>query len=256
MQRGCLRAQGQTHIAPVDAEQMLSIVGTDELAATASEVRGRVRRSSSASRAASLGWMDSQGWDRRYVGRELVWTSEPNRFLVQEVDGLTPGRALDLACGEGRNAIWLAERGWQATGVDFSKVGLEKARQLEDARGVHAEWIVADLLDYRPEAGTFQLVIVFYLQVPAAERAPILTSAATAVAPGGTFLLVGHDASNIAEGYGGPQNPAVLYTAEDVTRDLQGTGLRIERAERVQRPVQTLEGERIALDALVRACRP
>ena len=79
--------------------------------------------------------MDSHGWDQRYVGRELVWTSEPNRFLVQAVEGLAPGRALDLACGEGRNAIWLAERGWQATGVDFSKVGLEKARQLEDARG-------------------------------------------------------------------------------------------------------------------------
>ena len=200
--------------------------------------------------------MDSHGWDRRYTGRELVWTSEPNRFLVQEADGLAPGRALDLACGEGRNAIWLAERGWQATGVDFSKVGLEKARQLEDARGVHPEWITADLRDYRPDPGSFQLVIVFYLQVPAAERTPILKTAATAVALGGKFLLVGHDASNIAEGYGGPQDPAVLYTAEDVTRDLQGTGLRIERAERVERPVQTPEGERIALDALVRASRP
>jgi SAM-dependent methyltransferase len=199
--------------------------------------------------------MDSQGWDRRYAGRELVWTSEPNRFLVQEVDGLAPGRALDLACGEGRNAIWLAGRGWQATGVDFSPVGLEKARQLEDARGVHPEWIAADLLDYRPEPGTFELVIVFYLQVPAPERTPILKTAATAIAPGGTFLLVGHDASNIAEGYGGPQDPAVLYTAEDVTRDLEGTGLRIDRAERVQRPVHTPEGQRIALDALVRASR-
>jgi SAM-dependent methyltransferase len=200
--------------------------------------------------------MDSQGWDRRYAGRELVWTSEPNRFLVQEVDGLAPGRALDLACGEGRNAIWLAERGWQATGVDFSPVGLEKARQLEATRGVHPQWIAADLLDYRPEPGTFELVIVFYLQVPAAERTPILKTAATAVAAGGTLLLVGHDASNIADGYGGPQDPAVLYTAEDVTCDLQGTGLRIERGERVQRPVQTPEGERIALDALVRASRP
>lgn len=200
--------------------------------------------------------MDSHGWDQRYVGRELVWTSEPNRFLVQAVEGLAPGRALDLACGEGRNAIWLAQRGWQATGVDFSKVGLEKARQLEDAHGVHPEWIVADLLDYRPEPGTFQLVIVFYLQVPAAERTSILKTAATAVAPGGTFLLVGHDASNIAQGYGGPQDPTVLYTAEDVIRDLKETGLRIERAERVQRPVKTPEGERVALDALLRASRP
>jgi SAM-dependent methyltransferase len=200
--------------------------------------------------------MDSQEWDRRYAGRELVWTGDPNRFLVQEVDELAPARALDLACGEGRNAIWLAERGWQATGVDFSKVGLDKARQLEGARGVHAQWIAADLLDYRPEPGTFELVIVFYLQVPAAERTRILRTAATAIAPRGTFLLVGHDASNIAEGYGGPQDPAVLYTAQDITQDLQGTGLRIERAERVHRPVPTPEGERIAVDALVRASRP
>jgi SAM-dependent methyltransferase len=175
--------------------------------------------------------MDSAHWDERYAGRELVWTSEPNRFLVQEVDGLAPGRVLDLACGEGRNAVWLAERGWQVTGVDFSKVGLEKARQLENARGVHIEWILADLLDYRPGPRAFALVIVFYLQVPEAQRTPILASAAGAVTPGGTFLLVGHDSSNIAEGYGGPQDRAVLYSAEEVRRDLKESGLR-NRARR------------------------
>ena len=199
--------------------------------------------------------MDSAGWDRRYAGHELLWTSEANRFLIEEVDGLEPGRALDLACGEGRNAVWLAERGWKATGVDFSAVGLEKARQLAEARGVPADWIATDLLDYRPEPEAFELVIVFYLQVPEAQRTPILRTAASAVARGGMFLLVAHDASNIAEGHGGPQEPAVLYTAEDVTRDLAATGLRIERAERVRRPVQTPDAERIALDALVRASR-
>jgi SAM-dependent methyltransferase len=199
--------------------------------------------------------MDSQVWDRRYAGRELVWTSEANRFLVQEIDGMGPARALDLACGEGRNAVWLAERGWRVTGVDFSKVGVEKARRLADARGVRGDWIVADLLEYRPEPEAFGLVIVFYLQVPASERTPILQTAATAIAPGGSFLLVAHDASNIAEGHGGPRDPAVLYTAADVVGDLEGTGLRIERAERVERPVQTPDGERIALDALVRASR-
>lgn len=199
--------------------------------------------------------MDSDEWDRRYAGRELVWTSQANRFLVQEAGGLAPGRALDLGCGEGRNALWLAGRGWQVTGVDFSKVGVEKARQLEHARGVHADWIVADLLDYRPSPEAFELVIVFYLQVPETQRTPILKTAASAVAPGGTFLLVGHDSTNIAEGHGGPQDPAVLYTAEDVSRDLHGTGLRIERAVRVERPVLTSEAERIAFDALVRASR-
>ena len=139
--------------------------------------------------------------------------------------------------------------------MDFSRVGLEKARRLEDARGVHAEWIAMDLLEYRPEPQAFELVIVFYLQLQEAQRTPILRTAAGAVAPGGTLLLVGHDSRNIAEGHGGPQDPSVLYTAGDVSRDLEGTGLRIERAERAERPVQTPEGERIALDALVRASR-
>jgi 2-polyprenyl-3-methyl-5-hydroxy-6-metoxy-1,4-benzoquinol methylase len=199
--------------------------------------------------------MDSIAWDQRYRGRELVWMSEPNRFLVSETSSLAPARAIDLACGEGRNAVWLAERGWEVTGVDFSSVGIEKARQLEDARGVRVEWVVADLLEFRPETRSFDLVIVFYLQVAASQRTTILRAAADAVAPGGTFLLVGHDRRNIEQGYGGPQDPAVLYTAEDVTEALAGTGLRIERAEPVQRPVQTAGETQIALDALVRASR-
>ena len=128
--------------------------------------------------------VDSAEWDRRYAGRELVWTSEPNRFLVREAEGLPPGTALDLASGEGRNAVWLAERGWKVTGVDFSAVGLEKGAGLAAARGVDVEWVLADLLDYRPEAEAFELVIVFYLQVPGEQRTTILRGAAEAVAPG------------------------------------------------------------------------
>ena len=200
--------------------------------------------------------MDSASWDRRYGGRELVWTANPNRFLVAETRNLAPGRAIDLGCGEGRNAIWLAERGWQMVGVDFSEVGLQKARELADARGVSVEWVAADLLEYRPEPRAFDFVLVFYLQVPAGERQPILRAAVDAVAPGGTFLLVAHDSTNLQHGYGGPQTPAVLYTAHDVVDDLDGAGLQIERAERVERPVQAPDGERVALDALVRARRP
>ncbi|HUO70645.1 MAG TPA: class I SAM-dependent methyltransferase [Solirubrobacteraceae bacterium] len=137
--------------------------------------------------------MDSVAWDQRYQGRELLWTSEPNRFLVSETKSLASARSIDLACGEGRNAVWLAERGWEVTGVDFSSVGIEKARRLADAHSVQVEWVVADLLDYRAETQAFDLVIVFYLQVAARHRTTILRAAADAVAPGGTFLLVGHD---------------------------------------------------------------
>ena len=72
--------------------------------------------------------MDAEAWDRRYVGSDLLWSVEPNRFLVAEVSGMEPGRALDVGTGEGRNAVWLAEQGWSVTGVDFSSVGLDKAR--------------------------------------------------------------------------------------------------------------------------------
>ena len=195
-------------------------------------------------------------WNERYAGSELLSTAQPNRFLVSEVAQLRPGRALDVACGEGRNAVWLAERGWKVTGVDFSDVALAKARKLAESRNVEADWVEGDLLDYRPERRAFDLVIVFYLQLPAIDRRPILQAAADAVAAGGTFLLVAHDSSNLEHGYGGPRDVGVLYTAIDVVRDLDAGRLEIERADRVERPVETAGTTQTALDALVVARRP
>ena len=83
--------------------------------------------------------------------RELVWTAEPNRFVVAELQDLAPGRALDVGAGEGRNAVWLASRGWQVTAVDFSAVGLDKGRRLAQDRGVAVDWVLADVRDYQPE---------------------------------------------------------------------------------------------------------
>lgn len=198
--------------------------------------------------------MKSQEWDQRYATTDLVWGPGPNRFLVADVDGLPPGRALDLGCGEGRNAIWLAERGWQVSGVDFSKVGLDKARSLAAERGVEVTWVRADLLDYQPEYGAFDLVIVMYIQLPAAQLAAVMKRASAALAPGGTLLVVGHDLLNLSEGHGGPQNPEVLFTPADIERDLPGLG--IERAERVLRPLIVNGHEVTAIDALVRAKKP
>jgi SAM-dependent methyltransferase len=200
--------------------------------------------------------MDSEAWNRRYAGNELVWTAQPNRFLVAETASLSRGRALDVACGEGRNAVWLAEQGWRATGVDFSDVALGKAQGLAEARGVEVDWVQADVVAHRPEERAYGLVIVFYLQLAAIERRQALRHAAAAVAEGGTFLLVAHDSSNLEHGHGGPQHPAVLYTGVDVATDIDGLGLVVEKAGVVERSVQTPDGERVALDALVRAYRP
>ncbi len=201
--------------------------------------------------------MDAAAWDARYAGSELVWGSEPNRFVAAELDTLPPGRALDVACGEGRNAIWLASRGWDATGVDFSAAAIERARRLAADAGVtdRTEFVVGDVVTGALPSGPFDVVVVAYLQLPAAERSAALRHAAQALAPGGTLLVVAHDTTNLTEGVGGPQDPAVLYTADHVLADLDGLPLVVEKAERVSRPVQTPDGDRQAIDALVRARR-
>jgi SAM-dependent methyltransferase len=191
-------------------------------------------------------------WNRRYAEQELVWSAEPNRFLVAETEELEPGRALDLACGEGRSALWLAARGWRVTAVDFSEVALAKGRRLAEHRGVAVDFVLADLVDWEPPARAFDLVVVLYLQIPANERRTVLARAAAAVASGGTFLLVAHDLENLARGTGGPSDPAVLVTPQDIAAELPG--LTIEKAVRVRRPVEG--AERPAIDTLVRATRP
>lgn len=197
--------------------------------------------------------MDSTGWDRRYGGEELVWTAEPNRFLAAEVEGLVAGEALDVACGEGRNAVWLAQRGWQVTGVDFSRVGLDKAARLAEQRGVSVQWVLTDLLDYVPPSDAFDLVAILYLHIDGASMRRVLRHAAASLAPGGTLLVVGHDPTNIQDGCGGPQDPAILMTPDEIVEALPG--LDVERAERVRRPVESAGDDVYAIDALVRAVR-
>jgi SAM-dependent methyltransferase len=192
-----------------------------------------------------------EDWNARHGEAGLLFGGEPNRFLVAEAATLSPGRALDLACGSGRNAVWLAKQGWSVVGADFSDVALEQARGLAAERGVEVEWVEADLREWKPSPRSFDLVVVLYLQVPGEELRPIVRRAADAVDAGGTLLVVGHHSDNLESGSGGPKDARVLYTPEDIASELDG--LVIEKAEAVLRPV---EGERDAIDALVRARRP
>ncbi len=201
--------------------------------------------------------MDRQQWDERYSGEEFEWSVHPNQFVAEQLAGLPPGRALDLAAGEGRNSVWLAGRGWSVTAVDFSRVGLEKGRKLSAAHGVpnrQVDWVVADLSEYEPARAAFDLVLIAYLHVGAALLDRVLAGAAAALVPGGTLLVVGHDLTNLTEGVGGPQSPEVLYTPEAITARLPG--LSILRAERVRRTVERDGGQATAIDTLVRAERP
>ncbi|HZP39383.1 MAG TPA: class I SAM-dependent methyltransferase [Methylomirabilota bacterium] len=191
-------------------------------------------------------------WNRRWAGERAQASVEPSAFLVAEVAGLPPGRALDLACGAGRNAVWLARRGWRVTAVDFSDVALRAAREQAAAASVSVEWLEEDVVRWTPPRQSFDLVCVLYLQLPAAERRVALARAAAAVRPGGTLLVIGHDLLNLTAGTGGPTQADVLFTPDDVVAEIGD--LVVEKAERVRRPVAG--AERDALDALVRARRP
>ena len=196
--------------------------------------------------------MRREDWDKRYASVENLWAVKPNRFLVAEVAGLEQGRALDLACGEGQNAIWLATLGWDVTGVDYSEMAIAKARARAERDGVRVTFECADLLEYEAAAGAFDLVVVLYLHIPSDGRKHVLARASTALAPGGTFVLVGHDLTNLTDGVGGPSDPDLLCTPDQIAEELPG--LEIEKAERVLRDVKG--EERDAIDNLVRARRP
>ncbi len=193
--------------------------------------------------------MDAEAWDERYASSELVWSAAPNQFVARQCADLAPGRAVDVAAGEGRNAIWLARQGWEVTAVDFSQAALDKGRRLAGA--IPVTWVRADVTTWRPD-GEFDLALIAYLQLPAPQRAAAVRNAFDTLGPGGTFLLVAHDATNLTDGTGGPQDPSVLMTADDVLADLADRDVDVVTAGRVSRVVAD---DGVAHDCLVRLLR-
>lgn len=198
-------------------------------------------------------------WNQRYASAELVWSADPNALLAAELTGLPPGSALDAACGEGRNALWLAEQGWQVTAMDFSDVAIGKGQAIAERRGLSLDWRVADLARDPLPAATFDLVVVLYLHTDPAERALWLPRLAAAVAPGGTFFYLGHDPENVEHGVGGPQDLDLLPNADEIVAALPG--FQVLTAGIHRRPVDADPGHGrelagVALDTYVRAVAP
>ena len=188
-------------------------------------------------------------WDERYASSGLVWSAEPNALAASLLSNLTPGRALDVAAGEGRMALWLAGQGWQVTALDFSAVGLDKGRARAEELGLQVEWRLANATTEDLGEDAYDLVMVLYLHLPQADIRDLLGRCARALAPGGHLLVLGHDKDNLLRGIGGPRDSDLLYDTELLAPPAE---LQVLRLEQVDRP----GANGIAVDTVLLAVRP
>jgi SAM-dependent methyltransferase len=199
-------------------------------------------------------------WDARYGSAESIWSGNPNPVLVELVAPLSPGEALDVGSGEGADAIWLAERGWQVTGVDISQVALDRAAARAAAAGQHiarrTSWRQTDLFSWVPPAGQFDLVSAQFMQVPPAQRERLHRGLAAAVRPGGTLLIVGHHPDDV-DAVGRPAHlKDFMFTADQVAAVLEPTEWEIVVEAAPQRKAIDPDGRPITMrDAVLSAVR-
>lgn len=198
---------------------------------------------------------EQSSWDERYGGDGHIWSGRPNAVLASEAADLTPGRAVDLGCGEGGDAIWLAERGWKVTAADFSEAGLARAAAHAVERDVVArvEWRQADLRSWRPEGEQWDLVTSHFLHLLDDGMLEATRQMADAVAPGGTMLVVGHHPDDAHTGLRWSM-PGVLFTAEELAPAVDPDRFDVHTEARERR--ETRDGvAHVVTDAVLRARR-
>lgn len=178
---------------------------------------------------------EPEGWDERYAGSGRTWSGRPNPQLVAEAGRLptagSAGTALDVGCGEGGDVVWLAQQGWQATGADFSRAGLERARAHAAEAGVgdRCDWWQVDARGFDPEGRTWDLVTSHFLHPADGGMVEVVRRLATAVAPGGHLLVVGH--APVPDMPGPSWRTAAMFLAADLLPGLEGTGLEVVTVE-------------------------
>jgi SAM-dependent methyltransferase len=202
---------------------------------------------------------DESFWDERYRQHGSVWSRNPNPSLMAEAASLRPGSALDVGSGEGADSIWLARQGWRVTAVDISSVALARAaeRAAEDATVAgRIVWVHHDLTAMPPPAGTFDLVSAQFMHLPLAQRTELYHRLAASVAPGGTFLIVGHHPDDLATGIRRPSQPGLLFTPEEIAAELDPEEWQIDVCEARRRSVRDADGNSVTVtDSVLRAHR-
>lgn len=172
--------------------------------------------------------MSSTFWNQRYATDELAYGEAPNEFLAQMADRLpTGGRALDIGAGEGRNALFLASRGFDVIAMDQSEVGMQKAQQLARDRGLSLHTQVVDLQEFDAEHDSFDVISSIFVHLPRALRAAVHQRVPSWLKPGGVFLLEAYAPDQIERSTGGPKDPSLLAPLEVILGELGG--LKIER---------------------------
>ena len=164
-------------------------------------------------------------WDERYSAEGYVYGTEPNGFLAAKADLLPAGRVLCLGEGEGRNAVWLAEQGFEVTAVDASAVGLHKARALAAERGVRITTVHADLADFVIEPAAWDGIVSIFCHLPPALRAQVHRRCVAGLRPGGVLLLEAYTPDQVGRGTGGPPTAELMMDAETLRLELAGLDL-------------------------------
>lgn len=164
-------------------------------------------------------------WDERYSAKGYVYGTEPNGFLAAKANLLPAGRVLCLGEGEGRNAVWLAEQGFEVTAVDASAVGLHKARGLAAERGVRITTVHADLADFAIEPAAWDGIVSIFCHLPAALRAKVHRRCVAGLRPGGVLLLEAYTPDQVGRGTGGPPTAELMMDAQTLRLELAGLDL-------------------------------
>ena len=197
--------------------------------------------------------MDAADWNARYLAQPDAWGTTPAARIVAEVTAaedarLSVGTAIDVACGDGRHARWLAAHGWHVEAVDFSEVAIEQARakDSDEGRNGSVDWVVGDATTWQP-AEKVDLVVIGFLHLELDTLVDVLRTAGGWLRPGGHLVYLGHAAENLRRGVGGPQDPTVLPGITELARGAEG--LEVVSLRHDLRPA----GKATAVDVLLHA---